>query len=265
MNELLDLLHPTLFGSMTMLFFFQAIILMLRSNGNKARRILAYVAFAWGICYLLRFVAIQSPDDDFAQSYSLLRSRVMVVGNFYIALMYLFPIEALLPGWLNRKRFLLLYLPIVAYTGLYYLVLALLGAEPLELHTYAELWANIGSFDVWYRFVLLICNTVYIIAILMWLTRYESRYNQWKNNNFADQEYMDVSWMKAYMLFIVLIFGAFLFGLFYGSKLPVFIHGAVVAVAFSYIFYKGLFYESPYPEDFFKDMKFPPPYEIGKC
>ena len=244
-------LQRIFFGCIGLLTLFESIILFLRTRANLARRILAYVMLMWGLSYLARYVSLYLPDDNFSESYSLFRVNVLLVGNYFITSMYFFPLQVFLPGWLNWKRVVLLFMPTFAIMMFYLIVMWLTGQEALELTSYAQIWEHLGEFNVWYRLVLMFSNAIYIYIILKWLFRYEKKYIRWKNDNFANQEYMDVSWMRAYSVFMVLIYIAYLAVMAFGTQLPVLIHSGIVMVAMTYIFYKGLFYETPYPQDFF--------------
>ena len=74
---------------------------------------------------LKTFRPLYNPTSTFAQSYSLFRVNVLCVGNLYILLMYFYPLQVMLPGWLNWKRFVLLLTPIIAVTLVYYVVLTI--------------------------------------------------------------------------------------------------------------------------------------------
>ena len=65
------------------------------------------------------------------------------------------------------------------------------------------------------------------------------------------QEYVDISWMRTYDVLMLVVFLFYLGVLAFGGRIPVILHSFVVIGSFSYLFYKALFYESPYPEDFF--------------
>ena len=241
-------IHKYLFIFIITLLLFQSILLFIRSKNNTARKTMAYLELLWASVYTLAFVLLFFFSS---QEYTLLREKVLIVGNLFITFTHFFPMQVLLPGWLNWKRAFLLILPILVLTVIYYGILALLGEKPESLTSYTMLWNSLGHFNVWFRFVMLLSNFLYIIIILIWLYGYEKRYIQWKNDNFADQEYVDISWMRSYDYLIIGIFLFYLGILFVGGHMSVVCHGIYFISTFSYLFYKSLFYESPYPEDFF--------------
>ena len=242
-------IHKFIFVIIITLLLFQSILLFIRSKNNKVRRTMAYLELLWASVYTLAFVLLNFVFSSL--EYTLLREKVLIVGNLFITFTHFFPMQVLLPGWLNWKRGFLLTLPILVLTVIYYGGMALLGEKAESLTSYTMLWNSLGHFNVWFRFVMLLSNILYIVVILIWLYGYEKRYIQWKNDNFADQEYVDISWMRSYDVLIIGIFFFYLGILFIGGHLSVVCHGIYFISTFSYLFYKSLFYESPYPEDFF--------------
>lgn len=253
MDNTIDIIQRILIATIGILSTFEALILFLRSKKNKARKTLGFMILLWGIAYLTRLIGFYQPEDTFSQSYSLFRANVLIVGNIYITLMYLFPMQVIIPGWLNAKRIILLFAPIGLIACIYYIGMSILNQNPEILVSYAQIGESFLHFNVWYRLIFILSNVVYLVVIIRWLVGHEKKYIQWKNDNYANQDNMDISWMNAYICIIGLISFAYLLVLAYGTQIPVIIHSLIVAVSFSYIFYKGLFYESPYPEDFFSD------------
>ena len=246
MDNFIEIFHRIIISSIAILCLSNGIILLLHSKNNKASRTLAYVILLWGVVYAYRMAAFYV--NIYPESYGIFRSNVLIIGIIYTFMMVLFPMQVLIPGWLNWKRFLLLFTPILVVSGGYLLGMHLLNEETEELHTYADLWASIGHFNVWYRFVILICNMGYILWVLLWLYHYERRYVEWKNNNYSDRDDVDISWLHSYNYIIALIFTCYIAVELIGGKIPVIIHSMIVIYSFSYLFYKGLFFKSPYTE-----------------
>ena len=252
MEDILELLHKSLFTGLIFTFISNAIVLLMRGKNNKARKTMGFIMLIWGLSYLLTLIGLlvgTPPDMN-----SLFRVKVIIIGHYFITFMFLFPMQVLVPGWLNMKKFLLLFLPIIVLTIMYYGIMRFLGQSPEDIKTYPMLVRSIGHFNVWFRFVFLLANFIYITIMLKWLYGYEKKYIQWKNENYSDQEYVDISWMRGYDILMVLIFIFYLGVLIFGGRIPVILHTIVVIVGFSYLFYKILFYESPYPEDFFATL-----------
>ena len=245
----LELVHKFFFIGVAVLFLFQSVILYVRGKNNKARLTMSALEFLWGVVYVFSFVmmCVMNPPEQ----YSLFREKVLVLGSYYISFILFLPVQVFLPGWLNLKRFILLELPIVVTTLIYYVGMYLLGESPENPFTYAELAASLSHFNIWFRFVMLFSNLIYFIYILKWIYGYEKKYNEWKNENFSNLDYVDVSWMRAYIYLMIGIFIFYMGVLVFGGRISVLCHCSFVICSFSYLFYKSLFYESPYPEDFF--------------
>lgn len=248
MEDILKVMHVLVFTMIAALFLFQSIILFIRSGNNKARKTMAVLELAWGICYSLVLFSLLG---GVLEEFTLFRPQVILIGNYFISFMLFFPMQVFLPGWLNLRRMFLVILPILIVTGFYLGGMWLLGETPENLYTYKELFASIGHFNVWFRFVALLFNFVYIFYILFWLRKYERKYQQWTEENYADQEQLDISWMRPYNFIIIGITIFYLAGLMLGGRAPVICHASFASCCFSYLFYKALFFENSYPPDFF--------------
>lgn len=252
MEAFLDFIYKFFITAVSIICTSDALILFTKSRNNKTRKVLAVTFLLWGIVYFYRvlsFIMI----EIYPFGFSIMRHNVLIIGNIFVILMFLFPLQVFIPGWMNIKRFFLLYLPFGLLVAIYYAGLALLNESPLEIESYSQFLDNIGQFNVWYRFIFILSNFFYMGIMLKRLYRYEKKYIQWKNENYSDQEYVDIAWMRGYALMIFLIFLCYVFIFLIGGQIPVIIHSLVVILSFSYWFYKGLFYESPYPENFFSD------------
>lgn len=260
MVETITIIHKYLFTGVAALFLFQSLILFVRSKNNTARKTMAFIELLWGLVYTVTVILMSTVFTS--DEYTLFREKVLITGSYYIALTHFFPIQVLVPGWLNFKRAFLLLFPNIILTVMYYGIISILGESIESLFSYAIIWKSIGHFNVWFRFVILFVNLIYIVWILKWLYGYEKKYILWKNNNFSDQEYVDISWMRSYNYILVGIFLFYLGILIFGGRIPVILHCTFVIISFSFLFYKSLFYENPYPEDFFEKEN--EPYDDSK-
>ena len=85
---------------------------------------MAILELLWGLIYgfnLLAMISFHQPNNV-----PLLRDTVLTFGGFCIMFTNFFPIQVLLPGWLNWKRAFLLNLPVLAMICVYYGGMALL-------------------------------------------------------------------------------------------------------------------------------------------
>lgn len=252
MNSLIEILHNYFLVGAGSLFLLQAIILFLRGKNNAARQTMAMMDLVWGSGYIIVIILLNSigKTDEFLP----FRARYVVVGGVYISLMMLYLMQVLIPGWLNWKRLLLVESPVVLFILTFYGVTMLLGQTVEEISTYSMLWDSIGHFNVWFRFVLLIAEIVYLTFMLKWLHGYEIKYIQWKNDNYANSDSMDISWIHTYYFIIMGITVFYLIVFLIGGRVTILCHTIFATASFSYLFYKTLFYENPYPIGFFDSL-----------
>lgn len=247
MDVFLDIFHRVVYSGIIMLLLFQSTVLFLRSKNHLARKTMAILELLWGIGFLFEFINMYTANPE---AYSLFREKVLIAGNLFISFTVFLPMQVFLPGWLNWKRVFGLISPIILMIVFYYGGMYLLDEVPEDLYSYSMLFQSIGHFNVWFRFVMLFSCMLYFVYIMKKLLGYEQLYIQWKNENFADQDYVDVSWMHYYTYMMV---GTFIFYagiLFIGGRIIAICYGLYIIICFSYLSYKILFFESPYPEDF---------------
>lgn len=229
-----------------------AFLLFLRGRDNRSRRMLAGIMLAWGLVYVVRVlgVLLENPYLDFTRT-AVADTLVLVSGNLYLIFLLLYPLEVVRPGWLNLKRTGMLLLPYVVLTLFYYIVLFLLGQEPLKLYDMNQLLEHIGEFNIWYRFLMTFSIFGYLV-FLFWLTwHYKEFYRRWCQDNYSNDKDMDILWLRQYGIGVVLIGVAYFWLLFDGNTYCFVVHNLTVQCFFCYTLYKGLFHTNPYTEDFF--------------
>ena len=229
-----------------------ASLLFLRGRNNRSRRMLAFIMLTWGVIYVTRVVGVVLGNQDlnFTRT-DVVDTLVLVIGNLYLIVLLLYPLEVVRPGWLNRKRTSILLLPYISVTLFYYIVLFLLGQKPLKLHNMDQFMEHIGEFNVGYR-ILMILSIIAYLAFLFRLTwRYKEFYQQWCRNNYSDDKDIDILWLRQYGIGVVLIGAAYFWLLFDGNTYCFIAHNLMVQCFFCYTLYKGLFHDNPYTENFF--------------
>lgn len=229
-----------------------ATLLFLRGRNNRSRRLLASIMLAWGSVYVLRVVGVILENQylNFTRT-DVANPLVLVVGNLYLIILLLYPLEIVRPGWLNLKRTGLVLLPYVSVTLLYYIVLFLLGQKPLNLLDWKQLIGHIGEFNVWYRLVMTLSIVGYLAFLFRLICRYQKCYQQWCCNNYSDDEGMNIAWLRQYGIGVVLIGIAYFWLFLDGSTYCFIVHNLTVQCFFCYTLYKGLFHDNPYTENFF--------------
>ena len=234
-------------------FFFVAILfLLLRGRENRSRRILAYTQLSWLGFYVMWMVKeiLGIPQRDYVE-YHIFDPNYMLGGSFYMLISCFYVIEVILPGWLNLKRVLMILSPYFLLLVVYWGGIALLGETVEHVYTYEELWQSLGHFNVWFRAVILLFMIINGCYLLRFIYVKEKSYEKWLHDSYADNQNMDMSWMRyyAWMLFLVSI--AYIGNITTGHVLSYLIHNIVALFCFGLVVYKALFYESPYTEGFF--------------
>ena len=238
----------------TTFYLFGGVFMLLRGRENRSRRVMGYILLLFAACYMLRTVGVIFDIEYIGSLFSYKFGHIILLtGTLCIISAFMFPIEVMLPGWLNLKRVLILYAPFILLFGIYYLILAITGEKIEYLTDYKSLFASIGHFNVWFRAILVAMSFVYIILLLRFVFKYERQYRKWKDDLYASEDYMDISWMKYFALCVILIFIAYCIVLLSGSTISMIMHSIIMLGTCVYLFYRGLFQESPYPEGFFKN------------
>lgn len=229
-----------------------ASLLFLRGRNSRSRRTLAFIMMVWGLIYVVRVVGnfLECQLLDFDRIYSM-DTIVLASGNLFLIFLFLYPLEIVRPGWLNLKRAVIIMLPYVAVTMLYFAGLYVLAQEPVELHDMRQFIGHIGEFNVWYRILMLLSIIAYLVILFRLTWHYEKFYRQWCSDNFSDDSHMDISWLRQYGIGVVLIGAAYFWLLFDGGPHCLVFHNIAVQCFFCYALYKGLFHDNPYSEDYF--------------
>lgn len=252
-QKILDEILIFLVYASTTVFLGGSALLFLRGKDNRARRMMAYTMLIYGLFYIVRIFFLDR-HPDFSDSFFsvLFDPGLMTIGNFFVIASLFFPIEVILPGWLTVKRSFYMFVPQILFSCIYYSVLAITGESVENFHSYADLFASFGHFNVWFRIFFLILVFAYIYCLLKFIVKHEERYRRWRDDNYADIDKMDISWMKYFFLGVYIVAFFYLLILFVDNIYIVMLQTVVFALVSSYFFYKALFYESPYPEKFFK-------------
>lgn len=229
-----------------------ASLLFLRGRKNRSRRLLAGIMLTWGLFYVARIVGMLLGNQNlYFTKIDIANTFLLTSGNLYLIVLLLYPLEIVRPGWLNLKRTGLLLLPYVSVTLFYYLVLFLLGQKPLMLYDIDQFMEHIGEFNVWFRLLMSLSIIAYLAYLFRLTWRYKEYYQQWCRNNYSDDETMNISWLRQYGIGVVLIGAAYFWGIFDGNTYSFIVHNLTVQCFFCYTFYKGLFHDNPYTENFF--------------
>ncbi len=227
-------------------FFVGGVLLLRRTSGNRARRMLGYMFFINSLNIFLRTTSV--PAGTFEQMKESFFSPLLIfVPMLITTVMVLYILEVIRPGWINWKRGFCLALPWLGSGLLYFFVLRITGEPIRKLTGMGELWAHIGEFNVWFRFVLLLVVTGYLFAINWFMARYRIYYEAWCARNFAEPESMSLAWMQR------LVWGFILLNLiYYGVLFKVCgalyeVHQICFIAFFGCFIYGALIHKNPYP------------------
>lgn len=183
---------------------FGAIMLFIRGRNNRARRMLGYTLLLWGICSVVRTIVLEM--GMLPLLLNPLRPVGLIGGNLFLVLLLFYPVEVLLPGWLNMKRLFMLFLPDIALTVIYIGVLSVTGQKITNLNHFSEFFTYFTQFNVWFRLTYLVLVILYIVLLMKLIYRNEMKYIRWRNDNYSDVERMDISWMRSYAYLLAVIF-----------------------------------------------------------
>lgn len=147
MYQLQDFFYNSSISVAAVICIYVSVILFIRGKNSRPRQMLAITTFMWGLMYLFMIVLSITGRHEFP----VLCGKGLFSSHIFICLMFLFPLEVLLPGWLKAKRILcflspMMFLSLIYFTGLY-----LTGQRIVEFQTFGELFQSIGEFGVWFR------------------------------------------------------------------------------------------------------------------
>ncbi len=230
-----------------------AVLLLLYSSDSRSRRLLAFTMLLWGLIYLFRTLGFTFKFFE-PVSFGVFSPLILITGNFYVIVLFPYPLEVIRPGWFTLRRVTLLLLPYLAVVCVYVFGIIVSGQPPVKLYNGDDLLLHIREFNVWFRLVILFSVVGYLIYLLRLISRYEISYRQWCEANYASIENMEISWLRYYAIGVACI-GILYFGMVFDGNLYCNIaHNLVVQIFFGMVLYKGLFHKNPYSEKFFSRM-----------
>ncbi len=134
---------------------------------DRSRAYLAVFCLWVGVgCSLFLSYGYVKPQPGFSQ---ILLAPELVFGGLFATIMYLcYPIEVMRPRQLCGIWLLLLFLPLLLVTSP-----MLFGMQCRELHSWDDLVAHVGDFDVWLRIVCLVLLAA--ISLILFFIPYNWR------------------------------------------------------------------------------------------
>ena len=232
----------------TAICFSGALLLVSCSRGNRARKILAFTLFAWGLAYLYRLFALGG--QGFVQ-FGVMAVPTLVVGHAYVILTMLYPIELSRPGWLDTGNALRLLLPFAGIVAFYFIGVRISGDPVRTLPSPADILHHFHEFNVWFRFILYLSTLAYIAYALTIVYLDEPRNRKWLHEHYASTARIDTSWLRYYGLGFSLITVSFLLVLLNNAPWNSLLHTILTQVFFALVTWKALLQNNPYPEGYF--------------
>lgn len=199
--------HQLYFGILhatVILELFCALLLWLKRNeGERARHFLVWSWLACAAIFMIRVVLQYSSHSDYATA-EILPVASLLGGLACVTVLLIYPIEVVSPHWLNAKRFLLVFSPMLLMVGICGAMHGC-GVEFRKLSTFEELARYWTEANVWIRFLL--CAVIIVYSFLIF---YIPR-NKMRSNT-------TIKWMRSYSIGLqgisILYFGINLFGLY---------------------------------------------------
>lgn len=194
-----------------------------RKENLHQRILLSITLFICGAGIMFR--ALATYKIGIPSSYPALSINELYAGLWEVSLLFLYPVETVNPGWLRRRGFLVLFMPILIISA----ILLLVPMEFRELHSYSDILAYIHEPNVWFRLIILFVFIIPLIMLLLCLP-----YN-WRRSS------VDAKWVRFYAV------GMQGIGLFYlcfmltGSVTMRAVHLTYCTLFFIYITYQELY------------------------
>lgn len=219
------------------------ILLLIRSCGNRARRILGFILLMWGFANVAQVVLTLAGCLSVHYCFSV---GVLILGNFYVIVTMLYPFEVIRPGWLTWRNALRLLAPYAGIVALYFLILLLRGEQVRNLASASDLLLHAGEFNVWFRIVLYLTVIGYIVCAMAAIFGYEPRYRRFLEDNYTSDKNMNVTWLRYYGSGFVLIAAAYILILLDWHAASHTIHKLITVLFFLFIIGKALLQRDPF-------------------
>ena len=178
------IITPYINLSIGVVCLFGALLIFRHSGGMHIRSAWGYTLLLWGIAESALVISATFYRPDAIQTSSgHITLYEMMIGNTLGYFLLLYPTELLRPGWLNAKRALLLFLPIILLGALDYIV-------PFDLRP---------------------INILYPLLLFILLCWYVRSYHRWCEENYSSMDDIDVQWVLRFLYMVVLIGAAYIY------------------------------------------------------
>ncbi len=166
----------TVFAGALVCFLASLLLFSRRKEGERSRTILAFIVLFSVANYIPRFIALCNG----VQPAVIVSVPMMLLGIFMIISYIMYPIEVIAPGWLNLKRLVTLYFPLLVLFGIYYLTIRA-GIEYTAYKSLLEMIPGGNRFEAWFRLFLVVAilATVPVIFFVPYTRKYNNTNRTW--------------------------------------------------------------------------------------
>ncbi|MDD2961505.1 MAG: AraC family transcriptional regulator [Muribaculaceae bacterium] len=236
-------------SALTIIGILGSIMLFTQKEKPKSKKIYATLIFLLGIAAFASLILIFIRGGLVPGNQRVASPFILIYGSVYGFLFMLYPIEVIRPGWLNIKRGIMLFSPIVIFLASTMLFIHLGWIQKSGYETFDNLTQNLLSLN----FILRILILLYPIGCLMITLFFRKSYNHWIDNNYSSIQQFSINWLDYYIMGYFVIICSYIYVVTFGNSTSPIVHGFLF-ILFSLAFYTKVMNQSnPYPEDFFKD------------
>lgn len=166
----------TIFAAAIACLLTSLLIFARRKSGERSRVILAWIVLFSVANYITRFYALCHGKEPS----QIISVPMLLLALFMVICYIMYPIEVISPGYLNFRRILKLYSPLIVLIGIYVLLLNT-GTTFPPYHSLLHMLPDIAQFHVWFRLILsiLIFTPVLFIFIIPYTRRYNNTDRTW--------------------------------------------------------------------------------------
>jgi len=141
-----------------------------RKGGERSRVILACIVLLLAASYIQRFIALSLGEVPKL----VLSVPILLLANFLMISYMMYPIEVISPGYLNFRRIIRFYSPLLLLAGIY-IVMLKFGVTFPHYHSLPEMLPHFTQLHVWFRFLLAIL--MFAPLLFIYFVPYTRRYN----------------------------------------------------------------------------------------
>ena len=167
-------------------------IMARHTRGMLVRKVWVFTLLAYAVCATLLLMRVTSFVDTPKEGLVSMQGWEIVIGNFLLWLLLLYPMLVLRPGWMTVPRAIIQGLPVWIA------------------------WAIDEITDIDCRILL----AIYPVLLFGLLITYIRKYRLWCEENFSSMDNIDVQWIVRYII-MYLLDGALFFILCFHATVPV--------------------------------------------